>query len=336
MGDFKSARAIQAKIIGNNPSGYYSTIILASDEKFLDEQKEILKSNGFILEDNQKLSYYKASREFQEDPSLLDVENSEVWELASGLTEAGSLRDLSNAFDLFKLGKISKREGNLVANLASDYNSFSVVQKWNRLNRTRYPDFKKFSDMVFNMHSENSQWSQIYPVAYKDTIIASSDYLGVDPLFVLSVMRAESRYRQNARSPVGARGLLQIMPYTAKNIAAEISDSSYATDLDLFEPKANIIYGSFYLSKLTNMYKGNFYLALAAYNAGPAKVNEWIDSCADCSTIEFIESIPFQETRKYVKKITRYYAQYLRIYRKVLAPDYHPDLSYSTSYGPIY
>jgi soluble lytic murein transglycosylase len=84
--------------------------------------------------------------------------------------------------------------------------------------------------------------------------------------------------------------------------------------LDLTKPEINIGYGGYYLDKLLRYYGGNPYLAAAAYNGGPLNVNQWLEACGSCSSDEFVEAIPFRETRRYVRQVMTNLAQYGRIY----------------------
>ena len=133
-------------------------------------------------------------------------------------------------------------------------------------------------------------------------------------------MRAESFYNPKARSPVGAQGLMQIMPYTGVKISRELGDYRFRLE-ELYNPKVSLVYGSYYLGRLMEYFSGHPVLVLAAYNAGPSRAKEWLERCAGCEVDEFIETISFRETRSYVKKILRYYSNYKRIYSNELRLD---------------
>lgn len=208
---------------------------------------------------------------------------------------------------------------------AVDYSA--LVQKHTIVQKNSPRNFHKFLDFL----SEKSQeWKQFYPLAYKKIVYLIASSLELDPLLVLSVMRTESLYDPQARSAVGAMGLMQIMPYTAIKIANLIGDYDFKV-VDLTNPLVSIIYGSFYLEKLIRYYQGNLYLAVAAYNAGPVAVNFWINSCKSCSVDEFIDFIPYRETRSYVKKVVRSYANYRRIYLDKASLDPLPKIPESLS-----
>lgn len=106
---------------------------------------------------------------------------------------------------------------------------------------------------------------------------------------------------------------MQLMPYTAMKIAQLINDQNFDAT-DLAKPEVNIGYGSYYLDKLLRYYGDNPFVAVAAYNGGPVAVNQWLGSCDGCAADEFVESIQYRETRRYVREVMRNYSQYIRIY----------------------
>jgi soluble lytic murein transglycosylase len=140
-----------------------------------------------------------------------------------------------------------------------------------------------------------------------DTITLSGFEYGIDANLILAVIKAESRFDENAVSKKGAKGLMQIMPETAQFIS-EMLESQFDED-DLFNYRLNIKYGTFYLRYLTDKYE-DLLCVLAAYNAGEGNVLKWLDNNERLS----IESIPFQQTRIYVEKVLRYYGDYKNKY----------------------
>lgn len=172
---------------------------------------------------------------------------------------------------------------------------------------------KAWRDYVQHQTKHADEWKVYYPDAFAETVASVSERVGIDRFFLLSIMRAESFYNKDARSPVGATGLMQLMPYTALKLASQVHDQDFEI-LDLGEPEVNIGYGGYYLNKLLTYYNGNPYLAAAAYNGGPLNVNHWLETCRGCDTDEFVESIPFRETRRYVRQVITNMAQYMRIY----------------------
>lgn len=149
-----------------------------------------------------------------------------------------------------------------------------------------------------------------YPHAYWDIVEPVSQQYSIDPLLVLSVMREESTFDPNARSTAGALGLMQLMPQTAfrlnRDLHLRITNVSHVCNV-----RNNIHVGTFYLSTLIREF-GSYAYALAAYNAGEEKVRKWIQKGNYKSVDEFIEDIPYNETRNYVKKVMTTFFEYKR------------------------
>ncbi|MDP2314644.1 MAG: lytic transglycosylase domain-containing protein [Pseudomonadota bacterium] len=164
-----------------------------------------------------------------------------------------------------------------------------------------------------------------FPTAYVDALYRHGSAYGVDPLLALGLMRQESVYRQWALSPVGAIGLMQVMPRTGARVAALMGDPHYSPE-QLEDPSTNVRYGVWYLSRLLDRFGGAFPLAVASYNGGPHNVSSWLRPWgADIRVDDYVEQIPYPETRDYVKKVTGYYATYLALYgppgARVVVPD---------------
>ncbi|OGL47953.1 MAG: hypothetical protein A3H37_07960 [Candidatus Schekmanbacteria bacterium RIFCSPLOWO2_02_FULL_38_14] len=152
-----------------------------------------------------------------------------------------------------------------------------------------------------------------YPAAYWDIVYKYSMDNGIDPFLVLAIMRQESFFDPNSLSPAGAIGLLQIMPKTALKILKE-NGEDYFEKNQLYESETNILLGIKYISKLLLKYNNNLVFAIAAYNAGEHQVKEWQSRFPDRELDEFIESIPYPETKNYIKKVITNYENYYRIY----------------------
>jgi soluble lytic murein transglycosylase len=149
-----------------------------------------------------------------------------------------------------------------------------------------------------------------YPVRYLDLIRENAGEL--EPSLILAVIMAESSFRESAESPVGARGLMQIMPATAEDIAARMGMTDFSPE-DVWRPEINIAMGSFYLNRLYAMY-GDVELALAAYNAGQGNVNRWLADPDFSSDGQTLNEIPFRETENYLQRVL----QIQKIYEIIL------------------
>jgi soluble lytic murein transglycosylase-like protein len=156
-------------------------------------------------------------------------------------------------------------------------------------------------------------WEILFPLAYWDALRAEGQRRGIDPYLLASITRQESGFEPSTVSNAGAVGLMQIMPEEAARIAAAGELGSVTRD-DLFDPEKNIAVGAAeYAQKLAAM-NGNHTLAIASYNAGEEAVGTWLENTAIDDLDLFIESIPYAETRLYVKTVTRNRFEYRRIY----------------------
>ncbi|HUQ99527.1 MAG TPA: lytic transglycosylase domain-containing protein [Gemmatimonadaceae bacterium] len=150
-----------------------------------------------------------------------------------------------------------------------------------------------------------------YPVKYGSAIKKYADKNGIDPYLVMGLILQESSYMPTAKSAVGATGLMQLMPATAKELAQRLHVPFGQSRLE--NPEVNIELGTAHLKMLINMFSGNTTLAVASYNAGQGNVLKWKRGAPSRPIDEFIESIPFPETRNYVKRVTMLRASYARI-----------------------
>jgi len=145
-----------------------------------------------------------------------------------------------------------------------------------------------------------------FPLAYSDMFSSAAREHNLQPHLLLAVARQESAFMHDVRSPAGARGLMQLMPGTARQTAGRTGLS--ITDNDLYRPDINIALGSRYMAELLAEFNGNRALAAAAYNAGPNRVKQWLRRTADnpLPLDMWIETIPFAETRGYVQNVLAY------------------------------
>ena len=153
-----------------------------------------------------------------------------------------------------------------------------------------------------------------WPLAHDRYVWAHSRENDIDPYMVVGLMRQESTYNSIAESPVGARGAMQIMPRTG-NLLADVQTNLHYTASDLEDPVKSVGYGIDYMGLLMRRFDNAFPLAVASYNGGPHNVSSWLKGAGtEMPMDEFVEAIPFRETRDYVKNVTRHYATYLALY----------------------
>ncbi|MCC7383032.1 MAG: transglycosylase SLT domain-containing protein [Deltaproteobacteria bacterium] len=156
-------------------------------------------------------------------------------------------------------------------------------------------------------------WRDAYPSPFEDEVDQACADNPVDRSLVYAVMRTESRFRADAVSPVGARGLMQLMPATARAIAkkaprARLHARRYRA------PESNIWLGARYLAELVEHFDGHVALAVGAYNAGPGAVDRWVRLHGDLEIDELIERVPYYETRKYLRRTLESYFVYRALY----------------------
>lgn len=155
-------------------------------------------------------------------------------------------------------------------------------------------------------------WQARYPFPYQKEIEKWSQKNKLNPLLVTALMRQESRFQSKIRSTAGATGLMQVMPDTAKWIAPQIKLDSKKIDLE--DPNYNIMMGTWYLDHTHQQYGNNSMLAIASYNAGPGNVAKWLQILPKEDPDDFVEAIPFDETKNYVRQVFGNYWNYLRLY----------------------
>ena len=153
-------------------------------------------------------------------------------------------------------------------------------------------------------------WQALYPFPYEETILKWSKQRQLNPLLVTSLIRQESRFEREIESSAGAMGLMQVIPPTAKTVARNIGLSSYS----MTNPEDNVNIGTYYLDFTHKKYDNNSMLAIASYNAGPNAVAKWVSRYGLQDADEFVEKIPYRETKGYVESVFENYWNYMLVY----------------------
>ena len=153
----------------------------------------------------------------------------------------------------------------------------------------------------------------IYPFPFEDLILEEAREVGVDPFLMAALIRQESAFVPTARSVANARGLMQVMPATGRELARSVGPRSFSTP-KLYVPDVNLHLGATYLRDMMGRYDGRLPLVLSAYNAGPHRASRWQRFPEVADPVRFTERIPFRETRGYVKNVTRNYRVYEFLY----------------------
>lgn len=152
--------------------------------------------------------------------------------------------------------------------------------------------------------------SMYYPFRYRDMIVKYARRNNLDPFLIMALIHQESYFNPKAHSIAGAEGLMQMMPPTARELASQLHSSA-----DVDNPDVAVRLGSFYFRNLTDRFGGEVQLAIASYNAGLGNVMRWRRAAPHKPMDEFLESMPFAETRNYVKRINMIRASYRRMAR---------------------
>ncbi|MEZ5565680.1 MAG: lytic transglycosylase domain-containing protein [Gammaproteobacteria bacterium] len=148
-----------------------------------------------------------------------------------------------------------------------------------------------------------------FPIVERKTVERESAANGLDPVWTLALIRAESAWQTDARSPANAWGLMQLLPTTGKRMARELGVDWRGTST-LLDPATNIRLGTRYLAQQAERFDGSPWLATAAYNAGPTPVTRWLSERGALPPDIFIETIPYRETREYVMRVLAFSAIY--------------------------
>ncbi len=177
----------------------------------------------------------------------------------------------------------------------------------------RYDRARAVLESVSGAMTPEQLWRTAYPFAYRSWVGSLATAEGVNKFLPLAVIRAESAFNPDAVSPTGAVGLMQLMPSTARSLAAE-RKWPQPKPRDLRDPFLNMRYGIAELSRLSRRFNGNLILTIAGYNADADRVAQWWASRDGMDDDEFIAAIPFTETRHYVQKVLANLHVYRRLY----------------------
>ena len=157
---------------------------------------------------------------------------------------------------------------------------------------------------VFTLSSGDAlrMYALRFPLASQDGLVPQAEQAGIEPAWAYGILRAESAWSSDARSGADARGLMQLLPSTAA-LVAQRNGLDWAGGDSLYDPVVNIALGTRYLAQMASRFNGSPWLASAAYNAGPNKVDQWLAARGTLPTDLFVATIPYKETREYVARV---------------------------------
>ncbi len=267
---------------------WYSRSLLATDDlvqgtKLLSELAQSRHYYGFLA-----ASYLNKASNFQNMPLVVSAE-----EKAFVIKSPEAKR----AFELFAIGRFHH------ARLEWNY-WLSKLNQRDKLVASKVANEMQWYDRAIFTLAKVGYLNDVnlrFPLGFETEIKHYADNQKINPAWAFAITRRESSFMSDANSPAGAKGLMQIMPGTAKQLAKRKVSNQY-----LFKAKNNIKLGTKYLRNLLDKHDGNQVLATAAYNAGPYRVKSWLKDAEPLPADVWIETIPFKETREYVKSVLAY------------------------------
>lgn len=241
---------------------------------------------GFLASQKLQKPYYFAHQKFVLDANhLLSIASKGAIQRAKELISLG--RDAkARAEWLFSTQLMNDKERHAAAALAIHWG----MPNW--------------SILALSKASNKQDLELRFPLVYREPIIQQAKLHQIDPAWVYAVTRQESAFMNNARSSAGAMGLMQLMPGTA-HLVAKKNQMPLRNQAAILEPHTNIQLGTRYLRMMLDNYENHPVLATAAYNAGPGRVKKWLPN-VEMAADTWIETIPFKETREYVKNVLTY------------------------------
>ncbi len=209
-----------------------------------------------------------------------------------------SLPAIKRAYEFYKLGMLypARREWHYALNKMTSYQmqiAAAVATQWGWHDRAivTMGRAKAYDNLVLR-----------FPILFNDLLDKYAKKRNIDPSWMYGLVRAESAFIEDVRSPAGAIGLMQVMPQTGRETAKSIGLKGFKTS-KLKQAETNIPIGSAYMKQMLDKFDGNMVLATAAYNAGPHRVSKWLPKQGCEQPDIWVEQIPFNETRKYVSRV---------------------------------
>jgi soluble lytic murein transglycosylase len=278
-GSSEAQRAEAQKLFTSiaSPRGFYEQLALVE----LGQKITVPAKPAPLTDEEKKLA--------RQDPGL----NRALYAIALGLRAEGN-REWNYTTNLHRPGGLEDRELLAAAQFACDR------EVWDRCINTSERTKGEFD------------FEQRFPTPYREAVVRRARDISLDPAYMYGLIRQESRFVMDARSSVGASGLMQVMPATARWTARKLGMDGFRAD-QLHDRDTNIAIGSGYLKLVLDDFGGSMPLAAAAYNAGPSRARAWRNGPI-VEGAAWAENVPFQETRDYVKKVlanTTFYAAML-------------------------
>lgn len=297
---------LNAQVQDNDEWLYWYAI--AQQQTAIEDDNTYFQSGTIFKRLAMRRSFYGfLAAEQQQQPLNLVSETYTAPQISAQLQQ-----DLAIALELYRIGDLvsANREWHYVTRNYDDL-------QWQQAGLLAQQ--AQWHDKTIQAFAKAKQWHAIdarFPLAWQDLFYKYSRETLVEQSWLLAMARQESGFSPRAQSPVGAMGVLQLMPNTAKRLAKSMH-TQYEKQR-LFDADYNIALGSQYLKNLLQQFDNNYILATAAYNAGPARVRQWLsEQPLSDDWVHWVATIPYPETRNYVQNILTY----SRIYQSRLGQE---------------
>ena len=283
LGDTETAVRIYRQIVDASEESYYQALAL----------RGLLRA-GIEIEDPKTIA----------SPTAIEADPPLSSEISYHLSRARELSTIS-------LHRLAVSELNEVDRLSRNHTQLRPLLAHEYFKNRAYNRSLAIADQLPSSSGDRNLFR--FPLAYWEMIQQKAQERELDPYLVLALIRQESLFDPRARSPAAALGLMQLLSSTAARVARQIGMTPPSNE-QLFQPEINLVLGTQYLKDLLQRYSNNWFKAIAAYNAGESAVDRWEKELLTDDVEEFVERIPYLETRNYVKLVMRNHRIYKRLY----------------------
>jgi len=302
--DFPGARAYYTKIVDLYPNYYYAT---RASERLADPKIVAAQSSAKVAEALSRVEFPERRVPAEREPTVVTKLRIERAHLLS----AAGLQDLAEGelrFGARHDGQPHLLAMELARTADSPYQGLRYMKSF-------APDYlaTPFDQMPRRF------WELLFPMPYQKDLVRNAKLQNLDPYLVAALIRQESEFNPKAISHKNAYGLTQLLPATGRQMAKKNGVRRFRTSM-LFQPATNLQLGSRYLRSMLDEWGGKWEETLASYNAGKTRVDDWVNWGSFQEPAEFVETIPFTETREYVQAVLRNAAIYRRLYGAAPSP----------------
>jgi soluble lytic murein transglycosylase len=296
--DFSGARAYYIKIVDLYPNYYYS---MRARERLADAKIVAAQSSPKVAEALTRIEFPERRVPAEREPTAVTKLRIE----RSHLLAAAGFQDLAESelrFGARHDGQPQLLAMELARTADTPYQGLRYMKSF-------APDYlaTPFDQMPRRF------WELLFPMPYQKDLLKNAKLQNLDPYVVAALIRQESEFNPKAISHKNAYGLTQLLPATGKQMAKKGGVRRFRTSM-LFQPSTNLQLGSRYLRSILDEWGGKWEETLASYNAGKTRVDDWVNWASFQEPAEFVETIPFSETREYVQAVLRNAAIYRRLY----------------------